>query len=283
MLKEIDTMIGSIKDSTRLNNGLDMPWLGFGVFKIKDGEEVENAVRQALEIGYRSVDTAAVYGNERGVGQALRESAVPREEIFLTTKVWNDDLRAKRTGEAFEESLQRLGTEYVDLYLIHWPVKGYYRDAWQVLEEIYQSGRAKAIGVSNFMVYHLEDLLRHSQIVPAVNQVEFHPRLVQPELLKFCQDHKIQVEAWSPLMRGQIADEPRIQELAAKYHRTPAQVVLRWDLQHEVVTIPKSTHASRIAENAQIFDFELSQEDMNALDALDEGKRTGPDPNNFDF
>lgn len=276
-------MIGSIKDSTRLNNGLDMPWLGFGVFKVKDGEEVEKAVRQALEIGYRSIDTAAVYGNERGVGQALRESAVPREEIFLTTKVWNDDLRAKRTGEAFEESLQRLGAEYVDLYLIHWPVKGYYHEAWQVLEEIYQSGRAKAIGVSNFMVYHLEDLLRHSQIVPAVNQVEFHPRLVQPGLLKFCQDHKIQVEAWSPLMRGQIADEPRIQELAAKYHRTPAQVVLRWDLQHEVVTIPKSTHANRIAENAQIFDFELSQEDMNALDALDEGKRTGPDPNNFDF
>lgn len=276
-------MIGSIKDSTRLNNGLDMPWLGFGVFKIKDGQEVENAVRQALEIGYRSIDTAAVYGNERGVGKALRESGIPREEIFLTTKVWNDDLRAKRTGEAFEESLQRLGTEYVDLYLIHWPVKGYYHEAWQVLEEIYQSGRAKAIGVSNFMVYHLEDLLRHSQIVPAVNQAEFHPRLVQPGLLRFCQDHKIQVEAWSPLMRGQIADEPRIQELAAKYHKTPAQVVLRWDLQHEVVTIPKSTHADRIAENAQIFDFELSREDMNALDALDEGKRTGPDPNNFDF
>jgi len=276
-------MIGCIKDCARLSDGLEMPWLGFGVWQVEDGEKVEKAVRQALEIGYRSIDTAAVYGNERGVGKALRESGVPREEIFLTTKVWNDDLRARRTRAAFEESLQRLGTEYVDLYLIHWPVKGCYQEAWRVLEEIYQCGRARAIGVSNFLAHHLEDLLRHSQMVPAVNQVEFHPRLVQPELLKFCQDHNIQVEAWSPLMQGQVADEPHIQELAARYHKTPAQVVLRWDLQHQVVTIPKSIHANRIAENAQLFDFELSQEDMNALDALDRGKRTGPDPASFDF
>jgi len=276
-------MVGSIKDCARLNNGLQMPWLGFGVWQVKDGEEVQKAVRQALEIGYRSIDTAAVYGNERGVGQALRESGIPREEIFLTTKVWNDDLRARRTRAAFEESLQRLGTEYVDLYLIHWPVEGCYQEAWRVLENIYQGGCARAIGVSNFLAHHLEDLLRHSQIVPAVNQVEFHPRLVQPELLKFCQDHTIQVEGWSPLMQGQVANEPSIQELAERYHRTPAQVVLRWDLQHQVVSIPKSIHANRIAENAQIFDFELSQEDMNALDAQDQGKRTGPDPANFDF
>ncbi len=276
-------MISSIKDCTLLNNGLKMPWLGFGVFKIRDGQEVEHAVRRALETGYRSIDTAAVYGNERGVGKAIRESGIPREDIFLTTKVWNDDQREKRTLAAFEESLKRLQTEYVDLYLIHWPVEGCFRETWQVMEEIYQNGRAKAIGVSNFMVHQLEDLLRGSQIVPSVNQVEFHPFLVQPELLRFCQSHQIQVEAWSPLMQGQILTVQAVQELAEKYQKTPAQIVLRWDLQHEVVTIPKSTHAYRIAENTQIFDFELSLADMNVLDALDEGKRVGPDPYNFDL
>ena len=272
-------MISNIKDCTLLNNGLKMPWLGFGVFQINDGQEVEHAVKSALEIGYRSIDTATVYGNERGVGKAIRESGILREDIFLTTKVWNDDQREKRTLAAFEESLKRLETEYVDLYLVHWPVKGCYQETWQVMEEIYQSGRAKAIGVSNFLVHHLEDILRDSQIVPSVNQVEFHPFLVQPELLRFCQSHKIQVEAWSPLMDGKITNEQVVQKLAEKYHKTPAQIALRWDLQHEVVTIPKSTHSNRIAENSQIFDFELSRADMNVLDALDEGKRVGPDPN----
>jgi len=276
-------MISNIKDCTLLNNGLKMPWLGFGVFQINDGQEVEHAVKSALEIGYRSIDTATVYGNERGVGKAIRESGILREDIFLTTKVWNDDQREKRTLAAFEESLKRLETEYVDLYLVHWPVKGCYQETWQVMEEIYQSGRAKAIGVSNFMVHHLEDILRDSQIVPSVNQVEFHPFLVQPELLRFCQSHKIQVEAWSPLMDGKITNEQVVQKLAEKYHKTPAQIALRWDLQHEVVTIPKSTHSNRIAENSQIFDFELSPADMNVLDALDEGKRVGPDPNSFNF
>ena len=276
-------MISSIKDCTLLNNGLKMPWLGFGVFQINDGQEVEDAVRYALEIGYRSIDTATVYGNERGVGKAIRESGIPREDIFLTTKVWNDDQRGKRTLAAFEESLKRLETEYVDLYLVHWPVKGCYQETWKVMEKIYQSGRAKAIGVSNFLVHHLENILRDSQIVPSVNQVEFHPFLVQTELLRFCQRHKIQVEAWSPLMQGQIVTEQAVEKLAEKYHKTPAQIALRWDLQHEVVTIPKSTHPSRIAENAQIFDFELSTADMNVLDALYEGKRVGPDPHNFNF
>ena len=276
-------MISSIKDCTLLNNGLKMPWLGFGVFQINDGWEVEQAVRYALEIGYRSIDTATVYGNERGVGKAIRESGIPREDIFLTTKVWNDDQRGKRTLAAFEESLKRLETEYVDLYLVHWPVKGYYQETWQVMEKIYQSGRAKAIGVSNFLIHHLEDILRVSQIVPSVNQVEFHPFLVQPELLRFCQSHKIQVEAWSPLMQGQITTEQTVQKLAEKYHKTPAQIALRWDLQHEVVTIPKSIHPNRIAENSQIFGFELSQADMNVLDALDEGKHVGPDPDSFNF
>jgi diketogulonate reductase-like aldo/keto reductase len=276
-------MISSIGDCTVLNNGLKMPWLGFGVWRMKDGLEVEAAVKQALEIGYRSIDTATIYGNERGVGKAIRESGIPREEIFLTTKVWNDDQRAKRTKAAFEESLERLGTDYVDLYLIHWPVKDYYLETWQVMEEIYQSGRAKAIGVSNFLVPHLEELLPVSQTVPSVNQIEFHPLLVQPELLRFCRSHQIQVEAWSPLMEGRIVTVQAVQMLAEKYGKTPAQIVLRWDLQHEVVTIPKSTRPDRIAENTRIFDFELSPEDMDVLDALDGGRRIGPDPANFDF
>jgi diketogulonate reductase-like aldo/keto reductase len=260
-----------------------MPWLGFGVFRFKDSQEVVQAVKYALETGYRSFDTATVYKNERDVGKAIQESGIPREDIFLTTKVWNDDQRAKRTLAAFEESLKRLETEYVDLYLVHWPVKDFYQETWQVMEKIYQSGRAKAIGVSNFQVHHLEDLLRESPVVPSVNQVEFHPLLLQPELLRFCQSHKIQVEAWSPLMEGKIVTEPTVKKLAEKYRKTPAQITLRWDLQHEVVTIPKSARPARIAENAQIFDFELSQGDMNLLDALDEGKRVGPDPDNFDF
>jgi diketogulonate reductase-like aldo/keto reductase len=273
----------SITDGALLNNGLKMPWLGLGVFQIKDGQPVEHVVKAALEIGYRSIDTASAYNNESGVGKAIRESGIPREDIFLTTKLWNDDQRGKRVQAAFEGSLLRLDTDYVDLYLVHWPVKGCYRETWHEVETIYHSGRAKAIGVSNFQVHHLEDILSDSQIVPTVNQIEFHPFLCQPGLLNFCQERKIQVQAWSPLMQGQIVTEQAVQRLAEKYHKTPAQITLRWDLQHEVVTIPKSTHSSRIAENAQIFDFELSQEDMNVLDSLDQAKRIGPDPNNFDF
>ena len=276
-------MISSIKDSALLNNGLRMPWLGFGVLNIADGQVVERAVMNALEAGYRSLDTATVYGNESGVGKAIHQSGIPREDIFLTTKVWNDAQRAKRTLAAFEESLQRLETEYVDLYLIHWPVECSYQETWPVMEGIYQSGRAKAIGVSNFQIHHLQDILRDGQIVPAVNQIEFHPFLVQPELINFCQSHEIQVEAWSPLMQGEIFAEPAVEKLAEKYNKTIAQIVLRWDLQHEVVTIPKSVNPKRIAENAQIFDFELSQTDMDLLDALDEGRRVGPDPDDFDF
>ena len=276
-------MISNIKDCTILNNGLKMPWLGFGVFQMNDGQEVENAVKRALEIGYRSMDTASVYGNEIGVGKAIKGCSIPREEIFLTTKVWNEDQRKKRVLAAFEESLERLETEYVDLYLVHWPVNGFYKETWKIMEKIYNSGRARAIGVSNFLVNHLEDILRDCKVVPSVNQIEFHPYLVQPELLKFCQKHKIRVEAWSPLMQGQIVDVPSIQNLAEKYNKTAAQIALRWNLQHEVVTIPKSVKPARIAENAEIFDFELSQADMEMLDALDQEKHIGPDPANFNF
>jgi diketogulonate reductase-like aldo/keto reductase len=259
-----------------------MPWLGFGVFQTPEGEEVISSVKWALEAGYRSIDTAMIYRNERGVGKALKESGVPREEIFLTTKLWNDDIRARRTMQAFDESLERLEVEYVDLYLIHWPVEGR-KEAWKAMENIYESGRAKAIGVSNFMIEHLDDLLPECTVTPAVNQVEFHPFLVQPHLLKYCREHKIQLEAWSPIVKGQVMDVPEIQEIGKKYNKTPVQVVLRWDLQHEVVTIPKSVHQERIVANCQIFDFKLSAEDMAVLDNLDEGRRVGPDPLNFNF
>lgn len=275
--------MSSINDCTLLNNGLKMPWLGFGVFKVKDGPEVEQAVRCALDIGYRSIDTASVYGNERGVGKAIRESGIPREELFLTTKVWNSDQRKRRTLAAFQESLERLETDYLDLYLVHWPVGGDYQETWKVMEEIYQSGRAKSIGVSNFLIHHLEDILSDCQVVPSTNQMEFHPYLVQPELLRFCQSHKIQMEAWSPLMQGQIVSVPAIQKIAKTYNKSTAQVALRWNLQHEVVTIPKSVNPSRIKENTQIFDFELSEADMDVLDSLDQGKHFGPDPDNFNF
>lgn len=276
-------MSSSINDCAILNNGVEMPWLGFGVYKINDGAEVADAVKYAFDVGYRSIDTAAVYGNESGVGKGIRESSIPREEIFLTTKVWNGDQREQRTLAAFEESLARLDTHYVDLYLIHWPVAGCYKETWREMEKIYESGRAKSIGVSNFLVHHLEDLLSDCKVVPAVNQVEFHPFLVQPELLSFCQSHQIQVEAWSPLMQGQVVNVDAVQKLAEKYSKTPAQVVLRWAFQHQVVTIPKSSRPTRIAENAQIFDFELAQDEMDLLDALDEGKRVGPDPDTFTF
>ncbi len=276
-------MINNINDSTQLNNGVKMPWLGFGVYLMEDGTEVENSVSKALEVGYRSIDTASFYKNEKGTGKAIKESGIPRDEIFLTTKVWNDDLREKRVKEAFEESLELLGTDYVDLYLVHWPVKNCYLDAWKEMEEIYQSGRAKAIGVSNFTIHHLEDILNTCEIKPTVNQVEFHPLLLQPALLDFCKQHQIQMEAWSPLIQGQIMDVKEVSQIAKKYGKTPAQIALRWNLQHQVVTIPKSIKPHRIIENAALFDFELSQPDMNLLNGLDQKKRVGPDPDNFNF
>ena len=274
--------ITSLQDCTTLNNGVKMPWFGFGVFQSKDGEEVENAVKWALEAGYRSIDTAAIYGNEHGVGKAIRASGVPREEIFLTTKVWNDDMRTGRTLQAFNESLARLEMDYVDLYLVHWPVKGHYKETWKALEEIYRSGRVKAIGVSNFLVHHLNDILESGSIVPAVNQVEFHPYLLQSELRQFCRERGIQFEAWSPLMQGRVLTVPVVMQLAEKYGKLPEHIILRWDLQHGVITIPKSVHKERIITNTQVFDFELTAEDMALLDALDEGKRIGPDPDTIE-
>lgn len=276
-------MIKSIQDRTTLSNGVRMPWFGLGVFQTEEGPEVEQAVQWALELGYRSVDTASAYGNEAGVGRALKRSSVPREEIFLTTKVWNQDQGFDSTLKAFEQSLLRLDQDFVDLYLVHWPVKGQYKDTWRALEHLYQEQRVRAIGVSNFLVHHLKDLLSDCEIVPMVNQVEFHPRLIQPTLLDFCQSEGIQLEAWSPIMKGRVLNIQELVSIGEKYGKSAVQVALRWDLQHQVVTIPKSAQQQRIASNADIFDFELSEEDMARIDQLDRGDRVGPDPDNFDF
>jgi len=266
-----------------LSNGLEMPALGLGVFLSKEGDEVINAVKYALEVGYRSIDTAAVYKNENGVGIAISESGVPREEIFLTSKVWNSDQGYQQTLKAFDDSLNRLQTDYLDLYLIHWPKGELSKETWKALEELYKKGKIKAIGVSNFMQNQLEDFLPSCTIKPMVNQYEFHPGLVQPELLDFCKRNQIQAEAWSPIMKGQVNEIPLLKGLAEKYGKTPVQIVLRWDLQKGVVTIPKSVTPERIKANAELFDFELSHEDILKIDALDENKRLGPDPNNFNF
>lgn len=280
-------MIKHIQDTMTLSNGVNMPGLGLGVFKVEEGPILVQAVKAAIAHGYRSIDTAAIYENERSVGQAiheaLQENHLAREELFITSKVWNADLGYESTIAAYEASLERLGLDYLDLYLIHWPVKGKYNEAWRALETLYREGRVKAIGVSNFQVHHLEDLMSHAEIMPMVNQVEFHPRLTQKELLRFTKEHGIQLEAWSPLMQGELLSNDTLLEIAAQHGKSVAQIILRWDLQHGVITIPKSTKEHRIVENAALFDFELSQEEMERIDALNQNLRVGPDPDNFDF
>jgi diketogulonate reductase-like aldo/keto reductase len=271
-----------LQDGTALSNGVVMPWFGLGVYKVQEGDEVERAVSTAIEAGYISIDTAAFYQNEEGVGRAVRASGVPRDKLFITTKVWNTDQGYESTLKAFEESRKKLQLDYVDLYLVHWPVPGKYKDTWRALEKLYEDGLVRAIGVSNFQIHHLEDLAASANVRPMVNQVEYHPLLTQKPLLKYCRENGIQLEAWSPLMRGNL-DLPLLKELAQKYGKTPAQIVLRWDLQHEVVTIPKSVTPERIRENANVFDFELSAEDMERIDGLNQNRRFGADPDNFSF
>lgn len=273
----------NISTKVTLNNGVQMPWLGLGVFRSAEGEEVENAVKTALKHGYISVDTAAIYQNERGVGNAVKESGIPREDIFLTSKVWNSDQGYKTTLAAFEESLDKLQTSYLDLYLIHWPKGERSIDTWKALEELYKKGRIRAIGISNFLVHHLKDFLPECKIMPAVNQIEFHPVLIQPDLFDYCKNKGIQLEAWSPIMKGKVNNVPLIGDLAAKYGKTPVQIVLRWDIQKGVVTIPKSVTPERIISNADIFDFELSTEDMNKIDQLDKNVRLGGHPDFITF
>lgn len=273
----------SLQDTTTLHNGVKMPWFGLGVYKVQEGEEALQSVKAAIKAGYRSIDTAALYQNEESVGRAIKESGVPREELFITTKVWNTDQRNDSVLEAFETSLQKLGLDYVDLYLVHWPVKEKYKQTWKILEKIYKEGRARAIGVSNFTIHHLEDLIADAEIKPMVNQVELHPLFAQPELRDYCKKQEIQIEAWAPLGQGRLLDHPVLKEIADAHNKTIAQVILRWDLQNEIVTIPKSVKESRIIENANIFDFELTERDMEKINSLNENKRFGPDPDNFDF
>ncbi|MEW9051273.1 MAG: aldo/keto reductase [Neobacillus sp.] len=274
-------MPSSLKDCTVLHNGVKMPWFGLGVFKVKEGEEVVSSVKAALQNGYISIDTAAVYKNEEGVGQGIKEAGIPREELFITTKVWNADQGYESTLQAFETSLNKLGLDYLDLYLIHWPGKDKYLDTWKALEKLYKDGRVRAIGVSNFKVHHLESLISQAEIKPMVNQVEYHPHLTQEELLEYCKQEGIQLEAWSPLKQGELLTDPIINSLAEKYNKTAAQIILRWDLQNGVVTIPKSVKESRIIANASIFDFELTVEDMEKISALNKNERVGPDPDDF--
>ena len=267
-----------LNTTVTLNNGVEIPWVGLGVFKSEPGETTTQAVRWALDIGYRHIDTAAYYANESDVGKALKESDVSRDEVFVTTKVWNSDMGYESTLAAFDVSRQKLGIDVLDLYLVHWPIKGKYLDTWRALEKLYGEGKIRAIGVSNFLVHHLNDILDQFDVVPAVNQVEFHPFLLQKDLLEFDSEKGIRHEAWSPITRGRRLDDPTITEIARKHERTNAQILLRWDLQLGVVTIPKSVRRERILENSRLFDFALDEDDLIKLEGLDEGKRIGPDP-----
>lgn len=268
-------------DYITLNNGLKMPQLGFGVWQVESAQAT-TAVAKALEVGYTSIDTAMIYQNEEGVGKAIKESSIPREKLFITTKVWNTDQGYDNTLRAFDESLARLGLDYVDLYLIHWPTPQYdeYVDTYKALEKLYHDGRVKAIGVCNFEIEHLERLLNECEVVPAVNQVECHPYLAQNELKDFCAKHNIFVEAWSPLEQGgEVLTDEVVQKIAKSHSKSPAQVVLRWHLQNNTVVIPKSVTPSRIEENFNVFDFELTSEEMAEIDQLNKNRRKGPNPN----
>ncbi|HDR6277932.1 MULTISPECIES: aldo/keto reductase [Bacillus cereus group] len=277
----------NLQSKAVLNNGVEMPWFGLGVFKVEEGPGLVEAIKSAIKAGYRSIDTAAIYGNEAAVGEGIRAgieaTGISREELFITSKVWNADQGYEETIAAYEESLKKLKLDYLDLYLVHWPVEGKYKDTWRALETLYKEKRVRAIGVSNFQIHHLQDVIKDAEIKPMINQVEYHPRLTQKELQAFCKEQGIQMEAWSPLMQGQLLDNETLQEIAEKHGKTTAQVILRWDLQNGVITIPKSTKEHRIIANADVFNFELTKEDMEKIDALNENHRVGPDPDNFDF
>lgn len=278
-MKKISDITGSFK----LHNGIEMPYLGLGTYQSDNDQEVIDAVANALQLGYKHIDTASVYGNEEGVGKGIQKSGVDRSEIFVVSKVWNIDQGYESTLKAFDESLDRLELDYLDLYLIHWPVTSKYKDTWRALEKLYKEKRIRAIGVSNFMQHHLEDLLTDAEIIPMVNQMEFHPYVVQQELINFCVSKGIQYESWSPFMQGKVFGLDICKDLSKKYNKSIAQVILRYNLQKGIVAIPKSAKKERIISNADIFDFELSTEDIAFLDSLDRGERIGPDPDNFDF
>jgi|SRR5690625_1140646 len=267
-----------------LNNNVRMPQLGLGVYLVSN-EEVVDVVTHAFQVGYRSIDTAQFYENETGVGRAIEQSTIPREELFITTKVWNSHQGYDKTLQAFEESIEKLQLEYLDLYLIHWPTPMYdrYVETYQALEKLYKDGRVKAIGVSNFHIEHLERILDECEIPPVLNQVECHPYFQQKELKSFCNKHNIYIESWSPLARAEVLADKTINQIAEKYEKTPAQVILRWHIQEKSIIIPKSVTPSRIHENINVFDFELREEDMDEIAKLDRNHRTGRNPNEMDM
>ncbi|MEO0731596.1 MAG: aldo/keto reductase [Bacteroidota bacterium] len=266
----------------QLNNGMAMPQVGLGVYLADNGDEAVNAIHWALDAGYRHVDTAAIYKNEEAVGKALKSASTPRADVWLTTKVWNNDIRAGRATAALEESLQRLNQDYVDLVLLHWPVEGSLA-AWHELEKALAAGKTRAIGVSNFTPDALAEILDQGDVVPVTNQIEYHPYLVQADIISASDAHDITITAWSPLMQGKFKEEPLFAEIAAVYGKSPAQVILRWCLQNDIIVIPKSTNQGRIRENFALFDFELSESHMVAIDELERGQHFGPSPHNFDF
>jgi diketogulonate reductase-like aldo/keto reductase len=267
----------------RLNSGHDIPAVGLGVFQVPDGTPVRNAVAYAFSVGYRHIDTAAIYRNERGVGEAIAESGIPREELFITSKLWNSDQGFDAALNAFDFSLDRLDLTYLDLYLIHWPKPALTTETWRALQVLADVGKVRSIGVSNFHIHHLEALLKEARIVPAVNQVEYHVWLQQPDLKKYCDDHGILLQAWAPLMQGRLHEAELPAAIAQKYGRTPAQIVLRWLYQKGIVSLPKSVTPSRIAENIDIFDFHLDDADVQSLNACDMNRRLGPDPDFITF
>lgn len=277
-----------MKQSIELNHGQKaIPNIGLGVFKVEDGDTVIDAVVEAIRQGYRHIDTAAVYENEEGVGIGIRKGMemanISRDDLFITSKLWNADQGYESAIAAYETSLERLGLEQLDLYLIHWPVEDKIVDSWRALEQLYREGRVGAVGVSNFQIHHLETLAAYSELVPAVNQVERHPLLHQPELASYMTEHGIVPVAWAPLMQGGLFEEPTLVTIAKEVERSVAQVILRWHLQTGWVIIPKSVKSHRIEENFSLHDFELSKEQMERIDALDQHKRVGPDPDDFDF
>ena len=273
----------NLQSTRTLTNGVEMPIFGLGVYKMTDPQETIEAITKALQVGYRAIDTASLYYNEEQVGEAIRHSGVAREELFVTTKVWNSDQGYDNTLKAFEVSLKKLNMDYVDLYLTHWPVEGKYPDTYRAIERLYEEKLIRVPGVSNHHAHHVEKLLQSANVPPMVNQVEVHPYLSQEPLRAFCREHQIAVTAWSPLGRGGVLQDETIVKIAEKYGKSAAQVVLRWHLQHDILVIPKSVTPSRIEENANIFDFAISSEDMKVIDSLNRNQRFGKDPDNFHF
>lgn len=269
----------------KLNNEILIPAVGVGVFRVEDAKVAYETVKLAISLGYRHIDTAMIYGNEEAVGKAIKDSGIPRGELFVTTKLWNDDQRSGKVDEAIDASLKRLGTNYVDLYLVHWPVKETYATVWKKMEKVRKDGKARAIGVSNYNPHHLDDLLKDAEVVPVVNQIECYPYLTQEKVVSYCREKGIYPEAWGPLGAGKtdVLSNPVIVGLAEKHSKTPAQIILRWNLDRGIIVIPKSVHKERLVENLAIQDFQLSAEEVQQINALNKNQRLGSDPDNFNF